>query len=360
MANLFGIDCPRKKLLAKVGDISQVAGAQLVSAEEGRARGARIVRVRTGSGLAFDVAVDRGMDLIGAEFRGAPIGWRSPAGEAAPAFHEPGGFGFLRTFPGGWLVTCGLDTYGAPNEDAGESFGLHGRVSHTPATNLAIRQEWVRDDFVIVVSGLITQWRLFGEHLRMRRTITTTLGATSVLVEDEIENAAYRPQPHMILYHCNFGWPLVDDDSEILLSERSSRPHDENAAKGYKVRRKIGPPQNPYPEQCFFYELGADARGNTAVAMVNPSFEGEGIAAYLSYNRRQLPYLMEWKNVAAGNYVVALEPCTSPFKPRSELRKLKKVRILRPGEIVKYSLELGVTAGRQGIAQLARHIRKLK
>ena len=360
MATIYGKRYTRKKLLARVGDISQIAGAQLLAPEEGRARGVRVVRVRTGAGLTFDVAVDRGMDIIDANYNGAAIGWRTPVQEAAPSFHEPYEFGFLRTFPGGLLVTCGLDHFGMPTEDDGERFGLHGRVSHTPATELGIQQEWVGDEYVISVRGVVTQYRLFGEHLRLTRTITTSLGSTAVLVEDEVHNAAYRPQPHMILYHCNFGWPLVDETAEIVLGERASHARDDEAARDYTLRRKMEPPKNHYPEQCFFYDLKADTKGNTVVSIVNRDYPGGGLAAYLCFNRKELPYMVEWKNMAAGNYVVGLEPTNCSFKTREELRRSKEMPVLAPGKSANYTIELGVVAGDAGLKDLVRHIKKLK
>jgi len=360
MAELFGKRYTSRQLLAKVGDIRQIAGAELLTCEEGKARGVRLIRVRTGGGLAFDIAPDRSLDIIGATYRDVPIAWQTPAGIASPQFHEPEELGFLRTFPGGLVVTCGLNYFGAPCEDGDEKLGLHGRISHEPARDVSIRQEWVGNEYVIVVSGVVRQYRLFGENLQLTRSITTTAGANSLMIEDQVTNCGFTSVPHMILYHCNFGFPLVDEGAEIVLAERSCKARDDWANKGFAKRRKIEPPQAGRPEQCYFYDLGCDSRKNTVVGIVNRKFEDCGIAAFLSFNKKELPNLTEWKNMAAGDYVIGLEPCNCPMKLRAELRRSKELPMLKPGQTALYTLEVGVLEGARALRELAAHIKRLK
>jgi hypothetical protein len=66
-----------------------------------------------------------------------PLAWVSPTGVVAPHFRELQGEGWLRSFGGGLLVTCGLQNVGEPSERGGEELGLHGRISNTPAALLA-------------------------------------------------------------------------------------------------------------------------------------------------------------------------------------------------------------------------------
>jgi len=360
MAEIFGKRYTSKQILTRTPDIRQVAGAELLTVEEGKARGVRLIRVRTGGGLAFDIAPDRGFDIIGATFNDIPIAWQTPTGIAAPSFHEPDGLGFLRTFPGGLVCTCGLNYFGAPCEDKDEKLGLHGRISHVPAQDVSIHQDWVGDEFVIVVSGVMKQYQLFGENISLTRTISTTAGANSLVIEDEVTNRGFTPVPHMILYHCNFGWPLVDEGAEILLSERDCEARDDYAKKGFARRRKIDGPQAGIPEQCYFYDLGADRNKNTVVGIVNKKFADTGLAAYMAFNKEELPNLTEWKNMRAGDYVIGLEPCNCPMKPRAELRKARELPMLKPGKTANYMLEIGMLADKSMISQLVSHVKKLK
>ena len=161
-----------------------MAGIRLVELADGRTRGMRAAEVYTGSGLRFHVLLDRGLDIGAAEDAGRPLAWLHPA-MGSPALHEPGGIGWLRTFGGGLVTTCGLTHYGAPDDDPPEDegpevLGLHGRASHLPAENLSIRQEWRDERYVLEIEGETRQSRLFGENLRLHRRISTELGATSL------------------------------------------------------------------------------------------------------------------------------------------------------------------------------------
>jgi hypothetical protein len=129
MTNLFGTSFTRSELLQHVGDLSQLAGVRVGELGDGFERGVRVADFRTGSGLAFTVLVDRGLDIGWADFGGAALAWRSPAPAAAPAFFEPAGLGWLRGFSGGLVTTCGLTYFGAPVVDEGQALGLHGRAS---------------------------------------------------------------------------------------------------------------------------------------------------------------------------------------------------------------------------------------
>src|SRR5262245_4523875 len=103
MARIHGRTIGRVDLAHRASDHSRLAGIELVTLADGPGRGVRILEARTGSGLAFRVAVDRGFDLEGLDWRGIPLGWHSPVGERNPALHQAeleNGLGFLRVFTG--------------------------------------------------------------------------------------------------------------------------------------------------------------------------------------------------------------------------------------------------------------------
>ena len=121
MANLWGKEITRGELLRRVGDMHQIAGAQPFEFTDGRARGVRAVRLHNAVGLAFDVILDRGMGIGELAFGGIPLAYRTTNDFAHPAFAEPGGTGWLRTWPAGFLTTCGLTQAGSPCSDNGEA-----------------------------------------------------------------------------------------------------------------------------------------------------------------------------------------------------------------------------------------------
>ena len=98
MPNLFGKSYTREQLLRRVVHISQVGGVQLLAFEDGPPRGVRILEFRTGSGLTFKVAIERGMDVGYAEYQGESLAWIPPTQLAGPWYFEgQDEFGWLRT-----------------------------------------------------------------------------------------------------------------------------------------------------------------------------------------------------------------------------------------------------------------------
>ena len=131
MVKILGEDYSRNDLAMRLGHLSQLAGIRMMELRDGSEAGVRIAEVRTGSGLRFQVSLDRGMDVSVAEYKGIPLAWRSPAGDVNPRFYDPRGLGWLRSFPGGLMTGCGLSQAGAPSVDEGEELGLrsqHGRL----------------------------------------------------------------------------------------------------------------------------------------------------------------------------------------------------------------------------------------
>ncbi len=88
MPHILGYDFSRVELERRVGDLSQEFGVDLAELKDGLERGIRILRFRSGSGLEFQVLVDRAFDIADMTFRGIPIGWKSAAGFRSPWLHE--------------------------------------------------------------------------------------------------------------------------------------------------------------------------------------------------------------------------------------------------------------------------------
>ena len=74
MVELFGRERSRLEIDERTGALAQVAGVELLEYADGPERGVRVLDFRTGAGLGFRVAVDRGFDLLAADYQGVPIG----------------------------------------------------------------------------------------------------------------------------------------------------------------------------------------------------------------------------------------------------------------------------------------------
>jgi len=354
MARLFGVSYTRAELLERVGDIGQIAGVRFGQLEDGFERGVRTLDFRTGSGFAFTVLPDRGMDIGQAVVGTAPLTWQSATTHVGPAFYEPEGTGWLRGFAGGLLASCGLTTYGSPGMDDDQALGLHGRASYTPATHVAYGGEWQGDEYEIWGSGQLREAAVFGENLLLRRRVSARLGESRVVVEDVITNAGYKTTPFMLMYHCNFGFPLVSEDTELLVNS-SVTPRDDQAAQGLGDHRHFQPPTPEYRPQVFYHRLAANTEGTAQAALVNRRFaSGAGLGVVLRYRLDELPCLVQWKMMGQGTYVCGLEPGTNWVGGRAKERAEGRLRHLEPGETRTFHLEISVLTSPAEIEALAR------
>ena len=182
MMNLYGENLLRSDLQKRVGDMSQIAGLRHSNRTDGTEKGVSSIDFYTGTGFTFTVLPDRGLDISTASYRGVPLCWRSSTGDVAPTFYEPSGNGWLRSFYGGLLTTCGMTNVGPANQDEGELLGLHGRVSNIPATNVWADTRWEGDRYSMWVQGKVRETSVFGTNLERTRRITTELGSNSVKI----------------------------------------------------------------------------------------------------------------------------------------------------------------------------------
>jgi len=334
MSKVFGATAP--ELRERIGVLAQVIRVDSFVETQGTARGARRLRLVNGGGIEIEVHPDRALDIGQVTIDGIPISWMSPTGIAAPEFYEPQGQGWLRTFGGGLLATCGLDTFGPPGEDAGETLGQHGRIGTRPAE--LIRTEATAEG--VVVEGLVRQANVFGENLLLRRRISSAAGSDTVVIEDTVTNEGFVESPHMILYHANLGWPLLDADSTIEIPSTSAIPRDADAEPGLATRGEVGPPVAGFREQVYLHEFddaAADGRSDVQVRVTNPRL---GVQFELAFSTVQLPYLYQWKMVGQGHYVLGIEPsnCRNVFG-RKAAREAGELPVLAAGESVSYRLE---------------------
>jgi hypothetical protein len=349
MARLWNRDWTKRELLARVGDLSQIAGVERFTYDDGVRDGVRAARVRTGGGLDFTVLLSRGLDISHATYKGMPLAWLSQTGEAHPHAFDAEGRGWLRTFYGGLVTTCGLQNAGMPNVDGDEPLGLHGRISHTPAEEVGTTTEWSGDEANVIVSGKLREANVFGENLRLTRKITAAVGGTSFQIEDHVENLGFKTVPLMLLYHINFGWPLVSEDTEIIVPSRTpAQPRDAVAEKGVDVWNKLEVPQPEYDEQCFFHDPLTDANGMASVLMINRATK---LGVRVTFDKSTLDYCTQWKMMGANEYVCGIEPANCLVRGRTLEREAGRLKTIAPGEERKHFVSVTVLDGDEAIRE---------
>lgn len=316
----------REDYSKRVGSLAQLARIDSFVEQEGPARGARRIRMITGGGLEVDVHPDRAFDLGQVTYRGVPVAWMSPTGIAAPALYDS--TDWLRTFGGGMLATCGLDTFGPGRETPVGVTAMHGRVGGVPGR---LTRAHVTDE-ALVVEGEIRQASVFGEDLVLRRTITAELGGARFTVDDTVQNVGTESTPHAILYHCNLGWPLLDEEAALSVPSTAVEPV--NAEAGVDGDWKsIRAPRAGIGERVFAHSLpGSDV----TIVVDNPRVD---VRLSLTVDGSRLPRLAQWVMLGEQHYVMGIEP-TNAKDVRQLLSGGTSVELprLTPGECARYAL----------------------
>lgn len=354
MVKLFGKRFGRDELLRRVGSIDQVGGVTLLEQVEGAGRGVRVAHIRTGK-LSFKVVIDRAMDIAEAEYMGIPIGWMSPTGIVSPYFYEPEKFGWLRGFFGGLLTTCGLTYMGAPTIDQGEELGLHGRISYSPASLLSAGGEWRGDDYVIHIEGESREARVFEPALSIRRRIETRLGESVIEITDRVKNYGWLPQPLMIIYHINIGFPLLDSNARLYTTSKLIVPRDPDAAEGVENFDSFSPPTKGFREKVYFHDMMGDEEGYAYAAIVNRELL-DGLAVCVRFKTSQLGRFYEWKMLGEGTYVVGIEPANALPMGRDKEREWNTLPMIAPQEQKIFQLSVEIIEGKLKIDQLLERI----
>jgi len=340
MSKLFGEAYRKEEVQRYVGDLRQLGGISRSQLVEGPGKGADIARIRTGGGFDVDVLLDRGMDLSTASYRGIPLNWASPSGDAHPHRFDDKGLGWLRTFPGGLFVTCGLRQTGSPCHDEGEDLGLHGRFTSLPAQKISHTEGWEGDDYVMRLAGEMREAVIFGENLLLRREYRAVLGQPKLTLTDTVTNEGSHLSPHMILYHCNLGFPLLSPSAELKTPHAQIEPRNSEYEEAEGACRFTEPIPG-YHERVYYHLMEPDADGYVQVQLRNPELEG-GLTFQIRYRHDQLPHFTQWKMMGEREYVCGLEPGNARVEGRAKEREAGRLVTLEPGETRRYEIEFSV------------------
>lgn len=297
----------RQELLRRVGSVQQLACIRPMTYTEGRCAGLRAYEVKNGP-LEYKVLADKCLDVGELSYRGINFSFLSKPGLQGRNHYDTRGQEALRSIMGGMFFTAGLENICAPCTVDGTEYPMHGRIRTTPAEHLSAGAAWEGEDYVLRISGEMREGELFGENLVLRRSLETVLGQKSLTLTDEIENQGFRDEPLMLLYHINIGYPLLDEGTRLLAPTRSVTPRDQ-AASGHEDRWNLmDPPRDNEPEYVFIHDLAWDSKGNGVVCVVSDRLK---LGLKIQFTGEHLPYFMEWKSTASGDYVLGLEPANS-------------------------------------------------
>ena len=256
------------------------------------------------------------------------VGLRSPY-----LFQKDGASGFLRQFYGGMLTTCGITHAGAAGIDQGKDLGLHGPYDNTPASKIAASTDFEGDDMVLRVTGEVRESEFFAENMVLSRTMTLETERNQLHIHDVVENQGFATEPVMLVYHINFGYPMLDAGARVYTTAGKVTPRTDFAAEGMHNYDVMEEPGVGREEQCYYHTEPAE--GEAFAMLLN---ERLGIAAIVRYDKTVFPLLCEWKCMRAGEYALGLEPTTCGVVNRSEVRADGSLTYLDAGETREYNI----------------------
>ncbi|HID76794.1 MAG TPA: DUF4432 family protein [Planctomycetaceae bacterium] len=327
----------------------------------GLRQGVEVIEVDNGS-CRFVIIPTRGMGIWHALAGGVHLGWKSPVrGPVHPAFvrlEEPSGIGWLDGFDE-LLVRRGLESNGAPefNPDGTLRYGLHGKIANIPAHRVEVTIDGQSGQ--IQVRGTVDESRLFGHKLRLTTTIATRIGQLGFSVTDVLENLSAEPSDLELLYHINFGSPLLEPGAKIALPFREAAPRDAAAVENVDQWDVYGPESPGSAEAVFFFDPAADGQGNSRAVLHNARAD-RGVSVL--FNKTQLPCFTLWKNrqAAADGYVTGLEPATNYPNTKSFEKEKGRVVALGPGQSRTFQITVEVHPNADAVSRAVKAVGEIQ
>ncbi|MEK6249989.1 MAG: aldose 1-epimerase family protein [Planctomycetales bacterium] len=335
----------------------------------GKQEGVDIIEVDNGK-LSFTVIPTRGMSVLGVTQGDIRLGWESPVQEVVhPKFirlEDRGGLGWLEGF-NEWMVRCGLEYAGHPGNDPIATDGgtpkpqqltLHGKIGNIPASEVEVIVD-EEPPHRIRVRGQVVERGFYGPQLELWTEISTVPGSSELRIDDIVINRGADEQEFQVIYHANYGRPLLEKGSQVIVAAKRVTPFDNHAASDIDNYATYVGPTKGFQEQVYLIEPFADERGKT-IALLKNAAGDKGTA--IRWSTEQLPYLTIWKNTAATQtgYVTGIEPGTGyPFNRRIE-RHFGRVPRLKPGQERRFSLEFTILADADAVSKTEQQVRDIQ
>lgn len=340
----------KQEILERVGTMAQLAGIRPYVLREGRKNGVSAADLWNGSGLSMTVLSDRASDIYSVTYQGRSLCWLSGVGASGPWFAHNGPFEWDKNFGGGMLATCGLTTAGLPSTDAGETLNLHGDIANLPAEEVNCRTFWEGDDYWLEYSSRTYQAKPYAENLCLTRQIRMRMGDNTIYLHDRVENLGFSATPLMLIYHMNFGYPLLDEGAKLYLTYQDRFPTSDLANQTVDQIGTVTPPDNGYRARAYNHTVRADAEGYAYASLLNEKLQ---LGATVKFRADTLDKFNLWKCLRKRDYVIGLEPCNCRTWGRDKAREHGDLVMLEPMESKDFYLELQVHDGAEELRAAA-------
>ncbi|MDR3404616.1 MAG: aldose 1-epimerase family protein [Chthoniobacter sp.] len=286
----------------------------------GKQEGVDIVIIDNGA-IKISVIPTRGMGVFSVTSGDVRLGWDSPVKEVVNPrninLQSRGGLGWLEGF-NEWLVRCGLESNGHPGtdkfinnvgEEATMDLTLHGKIANIPASEVEVIVDSA-PPYRLRLRGRVDERMFYGPKLELQTEISTEAGSKSFRIQDVITNRGAQEQEFELLYHTNYGRPLLEEGSTFLAAASRVTPFNDHAARDIAHYSEYAAPTPGFVEQVYCLQPIADKDGHTLIALQNKAHDR---AVSLAFSVKDLPYVTLWKNTNAEGegYVTGLEPGTN-------------------------------------------------
>lgn len=347
----------KRELLRRAGGIEQIADIRPVQYFSGDANLVKAYDIDTGGGLEFSVNENKCLDIFKMKYKGINLGFASKAGLHSPYNADQRNTSFLYSQGCGMLYTAGLANVGGACADEGDEQYGHGRVKNIAARNVSARGIWDKDEYRIKISGDMHEAAFFGRNLVLHREIETMAGSRSIHITDTVENLDFKEDGFMLLYHLNTGYPLLDEGAEYVTSIRRIEPMSDISREHLKQAGEISAPLDNVPEDLYCIEAGCDMDGYGAACLVNRTLM---IGLYVKFRVDQLPYMVEWKSMKAGDYALGMLPANCRPIGRLAAKEQHDLKMLKPFESCTMELEIGILDGEKELEKFLGYIAAMK
>jgi hypothetical protein len=252
------------------------------------------------------------------------------------------------------LVRCGFEWAGHPGIDNGKLLTLHGRAGNTPASKVVVAID-DQPPHRIRVRGRVDEQTFKFVDYEMWTEISTEPGSAGFRISDMLTNRGDYEREFQIIYHGNFGPPLLQEGSVFEAPVKQLTPFNEYAAKDMATWTTYRGPTQDYDEQVYNVVPFTEGSGRTLVMLRNKAGD-RGIK--LQYTVAELPYFTLWKNTDTEKqgYVTGLEPGTGYAYNRGIERKFGRVPKLQAGASRSFTLDYTILPTMTDVAGVTREI----
>lgn len=286
--------------------------------------------------IKISILAGRGADLVTLIYkpRDFDLAWQTSTGwpTKKTKLDHPADFdSFLIGYPGGWQSI--FPNGGEPSKYKGVEYGQHDEVAMLPWDYDVIKDD---DNEISIKFVTYTQKIKF----KYEKTFSLRKGQAKVYLDEKITNLANEIIETMWGHHISFGSPFLDEFSTIEIDPSTVViPHPEAISS---VGRRIGSPEE------FDWPIAVGEDGETVDFSKIPKRETKseilylcgfqeasyivkspttGLAARVSWDRKNFPYLWFWQEFGGANeypwfgkhFNIGLEPFSS--YPTSGLAK---------------------------------------